>query len=68
MGNPFDDPGGVYRVLVNGEGQHCLWPAFAEVPDGWETVLKDGTREECMNYISTHWTDIRPASLRAERS
>ena len=30
--NPFEDPEGRYLVLVNDEGQHSLWPSFAEVP------------------------------------
>lgn len=33
--NPFDDPDATFLVLVNDEGQHSLWPAFADVPDGW---------------------------------
>ncbi|MEU7735437.1 MbtH family protein, partial [Streptomyces griseus] len=31
MTNPFEDEDGTYLVLVNDEGQHSLWPAFAEV-------------------------------------
>lgn len=32
MTNPFEDENGTYLVLVNHEGQHSLWPSFAEVP------------------------------------
>lgn len=32
MSNPFEDENGTYLVLVNDEGQHSLWPAFADVP------------------------------------
>lgn len=32
MQNPFENPEGVYYVLVNDENQHSLWPAFAEIP------------------------------------
>ena len=39
MPNPFDDTDGRFLVLVNDEGQHSLWPAFAEVPAGWTVVL-----------------------------
>jgi len=35
MTNPFENPEGRYLVLVNGEGQHSLWPSFCEVPAGW---------------------------------
>ncbi|MEU4893438.1 MbtH family protein [Streptomyces sp. NPDC044780] len=61
--NPFEDPEGTYHVLVNDEGQHSLWPAFVEVPDGWRTVLTDATRDAALEYVNTHWTDMRPKSL-----
>ncbi|MER0243349.1 MbtH family protein [Streptomyces sp. 796.1] len=61
--NPFEDPDGTYLVLVNDEGQHSLWPAFAEVPAGWQTVLSDATRDAALEYVNTHWTDLRPKSL-----
>ncbi|MER8002521.1 MULTISPECIES: MbtH family protein [unclassified Streptomyces] len=63
--NPFDDPEGRFLVLVNDEGQHSLWPSFAEVPGGWTIVLDENTREACLDYIETHWTDLRPRSLSA---
>jgi len=63
MTNPFEDPNGVYHVLINDEGQHSLWPAFVEVPDGWTIVHKSDTRAACLEYVEKHWTDLRPASL-----
>jgi len=63
MTNPFDDPEGSFRVLVNEEGQHSLWPDFAEVPEGWTVVLKDSTRDAALAYVEENWTDLRPASL-----
>jgi MbtH protein len=36
--NPFDDPDGEFLVLVNAERQQSLWPAFAEVPQGWDVA------------------------------
>ncbi|RZT88648.1 MbtH protein/glycopeptidolipid biosynthesis protein [Pseudonocardia sediminis] len=66
MTNPFDDENGSFLVLVNDEGQHSLWPAFADVPAGWEVVHggPDGTaRASCVEYVETHWTDLRPLSL-----
>ncbi|SFY00689.1 MbtH family protein [Streptomyces atratus] len=63
--NPFDDPEGRFLVLVNDEGQHSLWPSFAEVPGGWTIVLTENTREECLEYIEANWTDLRPRSLAA---
>jgi MbtH protein len=66
--NPFDDEDGRFRVLVNDEDQHSLWPVFAEVPAGWRVVHGDGddgvSRAEAVAYVEEHWTDLRPRSLR----
>ncbi|WP_449329173.1 MbtH family protein [Sphaerisporangium aureirubrum] len=61
--NPFDDESIRFRVLVNDEGQYSLWPAFAEVPPGWDIRLDDAPRNDCTAYIEKHWTDMRPSSL-----
>nr|AGS49965.1 MbtH protein [uncultured bacterium esnapd26] len=63
MTNPFDDEDGSFFVLVNGEGQHSLWPTFAEVPAGWSRVYGEATRQECLDYVEENWTDLRPKSL-----
>ncbi|MFI9103082.1 MbtH family protein [Streptomyces fildesensis] len=63
MANPFENPDGGYLVLVNDEGQHSLWPAFAEVPAGWMVALAETDRQSCLDYVEEHWTDIRPLSL-----
>ena len=63
MTNPFDDDNGRFSVLVNDEGQHSLWPAFADVPQGWRVVFGEDSRAACLEYVETHWTDMRPASL-----
>jgi MbtH protein len=61
--NPFDDENGSFYVLVNAEGQHSLWPTFAPVPAGWNTVHGAASRASCIEYVETSWTDLRPASL-----
>lgn len=63
--NPFDDPDGRFLVLVNDEGQHSLWPSFVDVPGGWTTAFDENTREACVDFVETHWTDLRPRSLSA---
>jgi MbtH protein len=63
--NPFEDPQGTFLVLVNDENQHSLWPSFAEVPASWRVAFGEDTREACLSYVETHWTDLRPASLTA---
>ena len=63
MSNPFEDENGTYLVLMNGEGQHSLWPSYRDVPAGWTVVHQSDTREACLNYIEVNWTDMRPKSL-----
>ncbi|GHC89665.1 protein mbtH [Nocardiopsis terrae] len=63
MSNPFEDADGSFHVLVNEEGQHSLWPSFAEVPQGWNPVLRDVDRDEALEYVDANWTDMRPRSL-----
>ena len=63
MPNPFEDPDGTYLVLVNSEGQFSLWPAFIEVPPGWNITLGQNTRQQCLDYINENWVDMRPLSL-----
>lgn len=61
--NLFDDENGTFHVLVDGDGQHSLWPTFAPVPPGWRTVLADAGRAACLDHVLAHWADLRPASL-----
>ncbi|MFD8814192.1 MbtH family protein [Streptomyces sp. NPDC059627] len=61
--NPFDDPDGIFLVLVNDEGQHSLWPDFVDVPAGWAVAYGEATRDACLAYIEDNWTDMRPKSL-----
>ncbi|KJY18696.1 MULTISPECIES: MbtH family protein [Streptomyces] len=65
MSNPFEDDNSGYLVLVNDENQHSLWPVWIDVPAGWTTVHGEAPRQECLDWIETNWTDIRPASLLA---
>ncbi|GGN42454.1 MbtH family protein [Streptomyces fuscichromogenes] len=63
MSNPFDDTDGSFLVLVNDEGQHSLWPAFADVPAGWHVALTAADKQECLDWVEAHWSDLRPKSL-----
>jgi len=62
--NPFEDEARSYLVLVNHEEQHSLWPADLAVPEGWTNAAGPAPRTECLEYVETHWTDIRPLSVR----
>lgn len=66
MANPFEDPEASYLVLVNDEGQHSLWPAFAQVPAGWRSVHGPSGRDSCLAHVEENWTDMRPRSLAAQ--
>lgn len=61
--NPFEDPDAKYLVLINDEGQHSLWPVFADVPGGWKVIFGEDGRQECLDFIEKNWTDMRPNSL-----
>jgi MbtH protein len=63
MSNPFDEDSARFVVLVNDEGQHSLWPVFADVPPGWTVVYGENDRQGCLAYVEASWTDMRPKSL-----
>lgn len=60
----FDREDAVFRVVANQEGQYSIWPDYKEIPAGWSAVGKTGLKKECLDYIESVWTDMRPASLR----
>ncbi|MEU8585099.1 MbtH family protein [Streptomyces abikoensis] len=62
--NPFDDPDGVFVVLVNDEDQYSLWPAHVTVPAGWHEAHPRADRATCLAWIDATWTDLRPGTLR----
>jgi MbtH protein len=63
MTNPFDDEAGEFYVLVNEERQFALWPTFRDIPAGWRAAGPRGTRQQCLQYVEAHWTDMRPQRL-----
>lgn len=63
MSNPFENADGTYFALVNAEGQYSLWPEFVPVPAGWTVAHGPAARQECVDHVNEHWTDMRPKSL-----
>ena len=63
MTNPFEDDTATFRVLVNDEGQHSLWPTFVPAPAGWKVVFGAESRAACLAYVEENWVDMRPQSL-----
>jgi MbtH protein len=53
-----------YQVVINDEEQYSIWPADRPLPDGWRAAPSRGPKAECLAYIDTVWTDMRPLSLR----
>ena len=54
----------VWKVVLNHEEQYSIWPADKENALGWKDEGKQGTKQECLDYIKEVWTDMRPLSLR----
>jgi len=53
-----------YSVVVNAEEQYSIWRSDKALPPGWASAGKEGTEQECLQYIESVWTDMRPASSR----
>jgi uncharacterized protein YbdZ (MbtH family) len=66
MTNPFENEQGEYLVLINEEGQYSLWPAYLDVPLGWQAIGPKGGRKVCLEWIDENWTDMRPLSLKRQ--
>lgn len=54
----------IYKVVVNEEEQYSIWPIYKENAPGWKDVGKSGSKQICLNYISEHWKDLTPRSVR----
>lgn len=54
----------IYKVVLNHEEQYSIWPWDRDNPLGWKDGGKQGTKQECLDYIKVVWTDMRPLSLR----
>ncbi|MDP3846046.1 MAG: MbtH family NRPS accessory protein [Pseudomonas sp.] len=60
----WDSPDTRFLVVINHEEQYSIWPDYKELPEGWRALDKQGNKEECLAYIESTWTDMRPLSLR----
>jgi MbtH protein len=59
-----EEDSGNYLVVSNSEEQYSIWPSHKPIPRGWRSVGKDAPKAECLRYIESVWTDMRPRSLR----
>ncbi|BAY81632.1 putative MbtH-like protein [Calothrix parasitica NIES-267] len=53
-----------YTVVISEEEEYSIWFEYREIPHGWRSGGKTGTKQECLEYIKEVWTDMRPLSLR----
>ena len=60
MSNLFEKEDESYIVLVNSENQHSLWPERLPIPAGWLCVHSADDRQACLDYVESHWLDLRP--------
>lgn len=54
----------VFLVVVNHEEQYSVWPKHKTIPNGWRAVGPAGDKASCLEWIRTHWIDMRPLSVR----
>lgn len=55
-----------YFVVRNHEDQYSIWRADLPLPERWSVVGEAAPKASCLERIEVLWTDLRPASLRAE--
>jgi len=61
----FDRDDETFIVLVNHEDQYSIWPHWKAVPGGWTAVEGvRGDKKTVLAHVESHWTDMRPRSLR----
>ncbi|MET9843892.1 amino acid adenylation domain-containing protein [Streptomyces ossamyceticus] len=53
-------------VLRNDEDQYAIWPADRRIPAGWLRIGGPESAAWCASLVDRLWTDMRPASARAE--
>ncbi|WP_051744356.1 amino acid adenylation domain-containing protein [Streptomyces yerevanensis] len=54
-------------VLRNDEEQYAIWPADRRLPAGWRRIGGPESPGWCAGLVDRLWTDLRPASARAQR-
>ena len=62
----FTIDGDLFKVLVNDEGQHSLWPSAQQPPKGWKEAGCSGGKSECLEFVEKNWKDMRPISLQKQ--
>ncbi|WP_416985144.1 amino acid adenylation domain-containing protein [Streptomyces sp. T028] len=61
-----EESAALHVVVLNDEEQYAIWPAARRIPAGWRRVGGPAPSEWCDDLVDRLWTDMRPASARAE--
>ena len=61
-----EEDNNIYIVVMNHEEQYSIWLEYKPIPEGWRQIGQPGSKRECLEYINTVWTDMRPLSLRRQ--
>lgn len=59
--------GDTFKVLINDEGQHSIWPSAQPVPVGWQVIGPVGLKQVCLDWIKENWRDITPRSVNSQQ-
>jgi MbtH protein len=59
-----DERDRLFLVVRNSQEQYSIWPEDLRVPEGWSVIGPPRGKFECLAYIDSVWTDMRPRSLR----
>lgn len=46
-----------WQVVVNQRGQYALWPAWRELPAGWQACGVAGDKDECLDAVRRLWPE-----------
>ncbi|WP_328766881.1 amino acid adenylation domain-containing protein [Streptomyces sp. NBC_00286] len=65
--HPSAESAALCVVLRNDEEQYAIWPADRRIPAGWYRIGGPESAASCGSLVDRLWTDMRPASARAER-
>lgn len=55
----------IFRVVIDRERQHAIWPALRSVPEGWRDTGFTGTLSACHHYVDEVWLGVRQPDLPA---
>jgi MbtH protein len=67
MAGNWNIDGDEFKVLINDEEQHSIWPSAQPIPEGWRQIGPVGPKQECLDWINENWPDIAPLSVRSTK-